>query len=90
MSDECGITQIEDVSYNAIAVYWSPLQKPAFISVAVQCLSTDFSLQKGVKGLPLHLQVDSYVKNPTDGEWDIVNRGYCQVSYPACLPQVFN
>ena len=79
MSDECGINQIEDVSYNAIAVYWNPLQKPAFISIAVQCLSTDFSLQKGVKGLPLHLQVDTYVKNPGDGEYDIVHRGYCQV-----------
>ena len=79
MSEECGINQIEDVSYNAIAVYWNPLQKPAFISIAVQCLSTDFSLQKGVKGLPLHLQVDTYVKNPGDGEYDIVHRGYCQV-----------
>ena len=79
MSEGCGIQQIEDVSYNAIAVYWNPLQKPAFISIAVQCLSTDFSLQKGVKGLPLHLQVDTYVKNPGDGEYDIVHRGYCQV-----------
>jgi len=79
MSEECGINQIEDVSYNAIAVYWNPLQKPAFISVAVQCLSTDFSLQKGVKGLPLHLQIDTYIKNPQDGEYDIVHRGYCQV-----------
>jgi len=79
MSDECGINQIEDVSYNAIAVYWNPLQKPAFISIAVQCLSTDFSLQKGVKGLPLHLQVDTYAKNPHDGDYDIIHRGYCQV-----------
>ena len=58
MSDQCGITHIEDVSFNAIAVYWNPLDKPAFISCAIQCLSTDFSLQKGVKGLPMHLQVD--------------------------------
>jgi transcription factor CP2-like protein len=79
ISDECGISQIEDVSYNAIAVYWNPLQKPAFISVAVQCLSTDFSVQKGVKGLPLHLQVDTYLKSPQDGEYDIVHRAYCQV-----------
>jgi len=79
MSEECGISQIEDVAYNGIAVYWNPLQKPAFINIAVQCLSTDFSLQKGVKGLPLHLQVDTYVKNPGDGEYDIVHRGYCQV-----------
>merc|ERR550519_1056314 len=79
MSEECGISQIEDVAYNGIAVYWNPLQKPAFINIAVQCLSTDFSLQKGVKGLPLHLQVDTHVKNPQDGEYDIVHRGYCQV-----------
>ena len=57
MTEQCGITQIEDLAYNAIAVYWSPLEKPAFISCAIQCLSTDFSLQKGVKGLPMHLQV---------------------------------
>jgi len=79
ITDDCGISHIEDVSYNAIAVYWNPLQKPAFISVAVQCLSTDFSVQKGVKGLPLHLQVDTYLKNPQDGEYDIVHRAYCQV-----------
>ena len=79
MAEECGINQIEEMSYNAIAVHWNPLQKPAFISIAVQCLSTDFSLQKGVKGLPLHLQIDTYVKNPGDGEYDMVHRGYCQV-----------
>ena len=79
ISEDCGIARIEDVSYNAICVYWHPLQKPAFISIAIQCLSTDFSLQKGVKGLPMHLQVDTYVKNPADGEYDIVHRGYCQV-----------
>ncbi|XP_014680117.1 PREDICTED: protein grainyhead-like, partial [Priapulus caudatus] len=40
---------IEEVSHNAIAFYWNPLDGPAKISVAVQCLSTDFSNQKGVK-----------------------------------------
>jgi len=79
ISDDCGIARIEDLAYNAICVYWHPLQKPALISVAIQCLSTDFSLQKGVKGLPMHLQIDTYVKNPGDGEYDIVHRGYCQV-----------
>ena len=79
MTDQCGITQIEDVAYNAIAVYWNPLDKPAFISCAIQCLSTDFSLQKGVKGLPMHLQVDSYCKNASDSDYDLVHRAYCQV-----------
>ena len=80
MTDQCGISQIEDVAYNAIAVYWSPLQKPALISCAIQCLSTDFSLQKGVKGLALHLQVDTYCRGPGDSDYEhLVHRAYCQV-----------
>ena len=27
------------------------------VNLAVQCLSTDFSTQKGVKGMPLHIQI---------------------------------
>jgi hypothetical protein len=53
-------------------VYWNPLEKPAFLSLAIQCLSTDFSLQKGVKGLPMHLQVDTYTK--VDNEYEMVHR----------------
>merc|ERR1719234_3093768 len=79
MSDQCGISHIEDVSFNAIAVYWNPLEKPAFISCAIQCLSTDFSLQKGVKGLPMHLQIDTYTRAQPDSEYDLLHRAYCQV-----------
>ena len=80
MTDQCGIQQIEDVAFNAIAVYWNPLERPALISCAIQCLSTDFSLQKGVKGLALHLQVDTYCRGPGDSDFnDLVNRAYCQV-----------
>ena len=79
MTEQCGISHIEDVSYNAIAVYWNPLEKAAFISCAIQCLSTDFSLQKGVKGLPLHLQVDTYCRGPSESEYELVHRSYCQV-----------
>lgn len=67
---------IEEVSHNAIAVYWNPLESSAKINVAVQCLSTDFSSQKGVKGLPLHLQIDTY-EDPRDGP--VFHRGYCQI-----------
>ncbi|XP_029343777.1 protein grainyhead isoform X2 [Acyrthosiphon pisum] len=67
---------IEEVSHNAIAIYWNPLESPAKINVAVQCLSTDFSSQKGVKGLPLHLQIDTY-EEPRDGP--VYHRGYCQI-----------
>ncbi|XP_050541374.1 protein grainyhead isoform X3 [Daktulosphaira vitifoliae] len=67
---------IEEVSHNAIAIYWNPLESPAKINVAVQCLSTDFSSQKGVKGLPLHIQVDTY-EEPRDGP--VCHRGYAQI-----------
>ncbi|KAB0801101.1 hypothetical protein PPYR_05455 [Photinus pyralis] len=67
---------IEEIAHNAIAVYWNPLDSPAKINVAVQCLSTDFSSQKGVKGLPLHLQIDTYEdhREPT-----VNHRAYCQI-----------
>ncbi|KAL1129844.1 hypothetical protein AAG570_012788 [Ranatra chinensis] len=67
---------IEEVAHNAIAVYWNPLESSAKLNVAVQCLSTDFSSQKGVKGLPLHIQIDTY-EDPRDGP--VYHRGYCQI-----------
>ncbi|XP_019765337.1 protein grainyhead isoform X2 [Dendroctonus ponderosae] len=67
---------IEEVAHNAIAIYWNPMDSPAKINIAVQCLSTDFSSQKGVKGLPLHLQIDTY-EDPRDT--NLFHRGYCQI-----------
>lgn len=67
---------IEEVAHNAIAIFWNPLESPAKINIAVQCLSTDFSSQKGVKGLPLHLQIDTY-EDPRDTS--VYHRGYCQI-----------
>ncbi|XP_017838202.1 protein grainyhead isoform X1 [Drosophila busckii] len=67
---------IEEVSHNAIAVYWNPLESSAKINIAVQCLSTDFSSQKGVKGLPLHVQIDTF-EDPRDAS--VFHRGYCQI-----------
>ncbi|XP_071443268.1 protein grainyhead [Hetaerina americana] len=67
---------IEEVAHNAIAVYWNPMESSAKINVAVQCLSTDFSSQKGVKGLPLHLQIDTY-EDPRESS--VYHRGYCQI-----------
>ncbi|XP_076368056.1 uncharacterized protein LOC143255763 isoform X2 [Tachypleus tridentatus] len=71
------IGQIEEITHNAIAFYWNPLESSAKVNVAAQCLSTDFSSQKGVKGLPLHIQIDTFDDcregiNP-------IHRGYCQI-----------
>ena len=69
---------IEEVSHNALAVYWNPFEQPAKVSLAVQCLSTDFSTQKGVKGLPLHIQIDTYDDARATG-FPVFHRGYCQI-----------
>ena len=45
----------------------------------MQCLSTDFSTQKGVKGLPLHVQIDTFDDPRADIMDRPTHRGYCQV-----------
>ncbi|GIY56816.1 hypothetical protein CDAR_510566 [Caerostris darwini] len=76
--NSCGIIgQIEEVTHNAIAFYWNPMEGPAKISISVHCLSTDFSNQKGVKGFPLHIQIDT-TDDLREGAPPI-HRGYCQI-----------
>ena len=48
------------------------------IVIRINCLSTEFSPQKGVKGLPLHLVVDTYEDMDTD-TCEPAHRGYCRV-----------
>lgn len=43
----------------------------------MNCLSTDFSSQKGVKGLPLNIQIDTYSYNNRSNK--PVHRAYCQI-----------
>lgn len=73
------VAQIEELSHNAIAVYWNPMESFAKVNLAVQCLSTDFSTQKGVKGLPLHIQIDTMEDPRQEIGSPVVHRGYCQV-----------
>ena len=67
---------IEEVAHNAVAIHWNPGQQSAQVHIAVNCLSTDFSDQKGIRGLPLHVQVDTY--EDANDEFP-VQRGYCQI-----------
>lgn len=53
----------------------SPLCPQVFIGV--NCLSTDFSSQKGVKGVPLNLQIDTY--DCGSGAEHLVHRAVCQI-----------
>ena len=45
--------------------------------MSVNCLSTDFSPQKGVRGLPLNLQIDTYVCGSNRDK--PVHRAYSQI-----------
>lgn len=50
---------------------------PTQVFISVNCLSTDFSSQKGVKGLPLNIQIDTYSYNNRSNK--PVHRAFCQI-----------
>lgn len=56
------ISNIEEIAYNAISFTWD-VNEEAKVFITANCLSTDFSSQKGVKGLPLMIQIDTYSYN---------------------------
>ncbi|XP_072546586.1 grainyhead-like protein 1 homolog isoform X2 [Salminus brasiliensis] len=70
------ISNIEEIAYNAISFTWD-MNEEAKIFISVNCLSTDFSSQKGVKGLPLNLQIDTYSYNNRSNK--PIHRAYCQI-----------
>uniref|UniRef100_A0A8C5GHN3 Grh/CP2 DB domain-containing protein n=1 Tax=Gouania willdenowi TaxID=441366 RepID=A0A8C5GHN3_GOUWI len=70
------ISNIEEISYNAISFTWDTNEE-AKIFISVNCLSTDFSSQKGVKGLPLNLQIDTYSYNNRSNK--PIHRAFCQI-----------
>ncbi|XP_034144301.1 grainyhead-like protein 3 homolog [Esox lucius] len=70
----CGI-QVEEVAFNALSFVWNPSEEGK-VFVRINCLSTDFSSQKGVKGLPLILQIDTY--DFSAGTNRLIHRAACQ------------
>ncbi|XP_074516002.1 grainyhead-like protein 3 homolog [Sebastes fasciatus] len=71
-----GISNIEEVAFNALSFVWNPNEE-AKVYIGINSLSTDFSAQKGVKGLPLNLQIDTY--DFSSGTNQLLNRAACQV-----------
>ncbi|CAM5099251.1 unnamed protein product [Eretmochelys imbricata] len=70
------ISNIEELAYNAISFNWD-INDEAKVFISVNCLSTDFSSQKGVKGLPLNIQIDTYSYNNRSNK--PIHRAYCQI-----------
>lgn len=71
-----GISNIEEVAFNALSFVWNPNEE-AKVYIGINSLSTDFSAQKGVKGLPLNLQIDTY--DLSSGTNQLLHRAACQV-----------
>ncbi|XP_060232233.1 grainyhead-like protein 2 homolog [Meriones unguiculatus] len=70
------IGNIEEIAYNAVSFTWD-VNEEAKLFITVNCLSTDFSSQKGVKGLPLMIQIDTYSYNNRSNK--PVHRAYHQI-----------
>ena len=71
------VGDITEVAHNAVLVRWSPLISAVNLKIAIGCSSRDFSLDKGVKGVPLHIQIDTYEDLQSS---NIVNdRAFCQI-----------
>ncbi|XP_065884679.1 grainyhead-like protein 2 homolog isoform X2 [Dysidea avara] len=68
---------IKDLGHNGFSVQWSPTKGPAKLVFCVNCLSTDFSAQKGVAGIPLHFLVDTY--DNLDPSAEPVHRAICKI-----------
>ncbi|XP_056330925.1 grainyhead-like protein 2 homolog [Danio aesculapii] len=70
------IGNIEEIAYNAVSFTWD-VNEEAKVFITVNCLSTDFSSQKGVKGLPLMIQIDTYSYNNRSNR--PIHRAYGQI-----------
>ncbi|KAI9015885.1 CP2 transcription factor-domain-containing protein [Phycomyces nitens] len=73
ISRSSGVQNAEYSSFDRIAFEWNT-KKGAVINIRFNCLSTDFSRIKGVKGIPLRLQMGTQVV----GE-QAIERAYCRI-----------
>ncbi|KAJ8289473.1 hypothetical protein GJAV_G00001690 [Gymnothorax javanicus] len=71
-----GIGNVEEVAFNALSFIWNTNEE-AKVYIGINSLSTDFSSQKGVKGLPLNLQIDTY--DFSSGSNKLIHRAACQI-----------
>ncbi|XP_044216236.1 grainyhead-like protein 2 homolog isoform X1 [Thunnus albacares] len=70
------IGNVEEIAYNAVSFTWD-VSEEAKVFISVNCLSTDFSSQKGVKGMPLIIQIDTYSYNSSSSR--PIHRAFAQI-----------
>ena len=83
------VGHIEELSHNALAVYWKPLESPAKVNIAVQCRSTDFRWLTSLKRLSVDLNcLFQYTKRSKRSSTSHTNRHVWRSSvwcWPAAL-----
>ncbi|XP_028984330.1 grainyhead-like protein 2 homolog [Betta splendens] len=70
------VGNVEEIAYNAVSFTWDVTEE-AKVFISVNCLSTDFSSQKGVKGTPLIIQIDTYAYNSCSSR--PIHRAFAQI-----------
>ncbi|XP_022071167.1 grainyhead-like protein 2 homolog isoform X2 [Acanthochromis polyacanthus] len=70
------IGNVEEIAYNAVSFTWD-VGEEVKVFISVNCLSTDFSSQKGVKGMPLIIQIDTYSYNSCSSR--PIHRAFAQI-----------
>ena len=74
-----GMLDYEELAFNCVSFVWDT-REGAKVPISLNCLSTDFSAQKGVRGIPLRIQVDTY---------DDLDSGYYEaIPVHRCFSQV--
>ncbi|XP_040020612.2 grainyhead-like protein 2 homolog isoform X2 [Gasterosteus aculeatus] len=70
------IGNVEEIAFNAVSFTWD-VGEEAQVFISANCLSTDFSSQKGVKGMPLIIQIDTYSYNSCSSR--PIHRAFAQI-----------
>ncbi|XP_031724517.1 grainyhead-like protein 2 homolog isoform X2 [Anarrhichthys ocellatus] len=70
------IGNVEEIAFNAVSFTWD-VSEEAQVFISANCLSTDFSSQKGVKGMPLIIQIDTYSYNSCSSR--PIHRAFSQI-----------
>ncbi|RUP43960.1 CP2 transcription factor-domain-containing protein [Jimgerdemannia flammicorona] len=73
-STSTGVKNIDSKSFDKISFQWNG-KKGAKIYIKFNCLSTDFSRIKGVKGIPLR----AYMESRVDGHPESLEKAYCKI-----------
>ncbi|KAI8388008.1 CP2 transcription factor-domain-containing protein [Radiomyces spectabilis] len=68
-----GIQNVECKYFDRVTFQWNG-NKGASVNIRFNCLSTDFSRIKGVKGIPLRLHMESHAASP-----EVLEKTYCRI-----------